>query len=67
MRHARAINRIEYKAKEFPTGGSVGALRARRAFAAITDPRFPDYIPQRVRGMAVNSGPQLSLNCYSAI
>ena len=36
-------------------------------FAAITDPRFPDYIPQRMRGMAMNSGPQLRLNYYSAI
>ena len=42
----------------------MGALRARRGFAAITDPRFPDYIPQRVRGMAVNSGPQLLLNIF---
>ena len=49
---------LEYKQKEFPTGGSVGACRG---FAAITDPLFPDYFPQRMRGMAVNSGPQLHL------
>ena len=36
-------------------------------FAAITDPRFPDYIPQRMRGMAMNSGAPLHLNHYSAI
>ena len=51
----------EYKQKEFLTGGS-GAH-----FAAIKDPRFPDYIPQRMRGMDVNNGPQLRLNYYSAI
>ena len=53
---------LENKAKRIPTGGWVGAHRARRGFAAITDTRFPDYIPQRVRGMAGNSGPQLRLN-----
>ena len=36
----------------------MGALRARRGFAAITGPRFPDYIPQRMRGMAIDSGPR---------
>ena len=30
-------------------------------------PRFPDDIPKRMRGMAMNRGPQLSLNYYSAI
>ena len=35
----------------------MGALRPRRGFAAITGPRFPDYIPQRMRGMAMDSGP----------
>ena len=49
------------------TGGSMGALRARRGFTAITDPRFPDYIPQRMRDMAMKSDPQLRLNYYSAI
>ena len=34
---------------------------------AITDPRFPDCIPQRMRDVAVNSGPQVRLNYYSAI
>ena len=58
----------EYKAKRFfPTGGSLGAVRARRGFAAKTDPRFPDYIPQRMRGIAMYSGAKLRLNYYSAI
>ena len=57
----------EYKAKKISTGGLVGAFCARRGFALITDPRFPYYIPQRMRGMAMNSGPQLRLNYYSAI
>ena len=35
----------------------MGALCARRRFAAITGPRFPDYIPQRMRGMVMDSGP----------
>ena len=61
------LSEPECKAKEFPTGGSVGALRARGGLAAITDPRFPDYIPQLMRGMPVKSGPQLRLNYYSAI
>ena len=30
-------------------------------FGAITNPQFPDYIPQRTRGTEVNSGPQLRL------
>ena len=30
-------------------------------FAAISDPRFPDYIPEGMRVMAVNSGPQIAL------
>ena len=30
-------------------------------------PWFPDYIPQRMRGMAVNSGPQVRSDSYSAI
>ena len=34
----------------------MGALCARRGFAAITGPLFPDYIPQRMRGMAMDSG-----------
>ena len=33
----------------------------------ITDSRFPGYIPQRVTGMTVNSGPQMRSNLYSAI
>ena len=37
-------------------------MNLRRGFAAITDPRFPDYIPQRMRVIAENSGPQLRLN-----
>ena len=37
----------------------MGALAMRRGFAAIIGPRFPDYIPQLMRDMAVNSGPQL--------
>ena len=41
---------------KLPPGGPVGALRARRGFAAITGPLFPDYIPQRMRGMAMDSG-----------
>ena len=35
----------------------MGALRARHGIAAITSPRSPDYIPQRMRGMAMDSGP----------
>ena len=35
-----------------------------KTFAAITDPRFPDYISQLVRGMAVNSGLQLRQNIF---
>ena len=34
----------------------MGALCARRGLAAITGPLFPDYIPQRMRGMAMDSG-----------
>ena len=34
----------------------MGALCARRGFAAKTGPLFPDYIPQRMRGMAMDSG-----------
>ena len=30
---------------------------ARRVSAAITGPRFWDYIPQRMRGMATDNGP----------
>ena len=36
-------------------GEPVGALLARRGFAAITGPRVTDYIPQRMRGMAMDS------------
>ena len=28
-----------------------------RGFAAITGPRFPDYIPQRMKDMAMDRGP----------
>ena len=31
-------------------------------FAGISDPQFLDYIPQHMRGMALNGGPQLRLN-----
>ena len=43
------------------------AGRGRAWFAAITDPRFPDYIPQLMTGVAKNSGPQLRFSYYSAI
>ena len=33
-----------------------GAVHARRDFAAITSPRFSDYFPQRMKGMALDSG-----------
>ena len=36
-------------------GVPVGALGARRGFASITGPRFSDYFPQRMRGMAMDS------------
>ena len=32
-------------------------MGARRGFAAIIGPRLPDYIPHRMRGMAMGSGP----------
>ena len=35
----------------------MGALRACRGFTAITGPRFPDYNPQRMRGIAMDSHP----------
>ena len=55
---------LEYEAKrisDWRVGGGGGGLRARRGFAAITGPRFPDYIQQRMRGIAVNSCPQSRL------
>ena len=30
-------------------------MGARRGFAAITGPRFPEYIPQQMKGMAMDS------------
>ena len=57
----RQLAEPEYKAK------NISDWRVGGCFAAITDPRFSDYIPQRIRGMAMISGPQLRLNYYSAI
>ena len=52
-----AINRIGIQSeKKFRLAGRWAR------FAAITDSRFPDYIPQRMRGMAVNSRLQLRLD-----
>ena len=45
------LDKFEYKAKKFPTGGLVGEHRSRRCLAVITDPRFS----------------QLCFNWYSAI
>ena len=56
------LNELEYKAKI-----SDWRVDGRRGFPKVTDPQFLDYILQRVRGRAVNSGPQLHVNWYSAI
>ena len=50
----------DYKAKRI-SNWPIGGLRRDNR------PAFSDYIPQRMRGMALNSGPQLRLNYYSAI
>ena len=37
-------------------------LDYRPGLPTITNPQFPDYIPQRMRGMAMNSSPQTRFN-----
>ena len=52
-------SKIGIQTKNSPTGGSLGALRG---FTALTDPRFPDINPERMRGMSMNSGQQFRLD-----
>ena len=56
IRHAMLISRIGIQSEK-----NIRLAGRWARFAAITDPRFPDYIPQRMTGMAVNSGPHKRL------